>query len=179
MSRDRFKFLYKMIKFDNPETRPARFRTDRFAAMCSFFECWNFRCSTAVNPEDWVTKDECLYACRNELAFKTYNPNKPAKYGINIKCLNAVIYSYTYHSEVFAGKPELVEHAKHYCPDLFELVLKILGKVRWRKLAGCNLTTDNYYASIPLASKLLKMNMTFMGTMRHNRKGLDKQQTEV
>lgn len=179
MSRDRFVFLCKMIKFDNPETRPARFRTDRFAAMRSFFECWNFRCSTVVNPEDWVTIDECLYACRNELAFKTYNPNKPAKYGINIKCLNAVIYPYTYHSEVFAGKPELFQEAEHYCPDLFELVVKILEKVGWRKLAGCNLTTDNYYTSIPLASKLLEKNMTCMGTMRHNRKGLDKQQTDV
>ena len=61
---------------------------------------------------------------------------------------------------MFAGKSELVKQAEHYCPDLFELVLKILGKVCWRKLAGCNLTTDNYYISIPLASKLLEMNMT-------------------
>ena len=72
-----------------------------------------------------------------------------------------------------------MEHAEHYCQDLSELVLKILGKVGWRKLAGCNLTTDNYYTSIPLASKLLEMNMTFKGTIRHNWKGLDKQQTEV
>ena len=46
-------------------------------------------------------------------------------------------------------------------------------------MAGCNLTTNNYYTSIPLASKLLEMNMTVMGTMRHNRKGLDRQQTKV
>jgi hypothetical protein len=34
--------------------------------------------------------DKCLYACRNRLAFKVYNPAKPAKYGLLFKCVNEV-----------------------------------------------------------------------------------------
>ena len=66
------------------------------------------------DPGDFVTIDKCLYGCRNQLGFKTYNPNKPAKYGINLKCLNEV--AYTYHSKVFAGRPELEAEAEFYIP---------------------------------------------------------------
>ena len=46
MSRDRFKFLNRVITFDDPNTRPDRVRLDRFALMREFFERWNDRCGT-------------------------------------------------------------------------------------------------------------------------------------
>ena len=67
-------------------------------------------------PRDFVTIDKCLYGCRNQLGFITYNPNKPAKYRINLKCLNEVGFPYTYHSEVFAGRFELEVEAEYYIP---------------------------------------------------------------
>ena len=85
MSKDRFKFLNRFICFDDRTTRIERTKTDKFAPFREFFEKWNERCSTVVNIGDYCTIDECLYSCRNRMPFKSYNPNKSAKYGINIK----------------------------------------------------------------------------------------------
>ena len=83
----------------------------------------------------------------------TYNPNKPAKYGINIKCLNEVRFPFTYRIEVFAGKPEDVAGAEHYVPTTHGITVKLLEGYGWRKLHGCNLTTDNMYTSIELGEE--------------------------
>ena len=46
-------------------------------------------------------------------------------------------------------------------------------------MKGSNLTTDNLYGSIPLAELLLSKNVTFISTMRANRKGIPKEVKEV
>ena len=172
MARERFVFLRKVLRFDDPATRAVRYQTDRFAAFRNIFESWNSRCSQMLVPYDFLTIDECLYQCRNQLGFKTYNPNKPAKYGINIKCLNEVEFPYTHASEVYAGKPAEIEGAQHFIPTTQGVTVHLLEDVGWRRLQGCNLTTDNLYSSVQLAQLLLEHKMTFLGTMRMNRKGL-------
>ena len=175
MSKNRFKFLNRMITFDDVTTREARKRTDRFAPIRELFESWNNNCSSTVNIGDFYTIDECLYALRNPLTFKVYNPNKPGKYGINIKCLNEVLFAYTYRSEPFAGKPENVVGARYYEPTTLGVTLRLLQGYGWRKLEGGNLTTDNLYTSVELAETLLARRITLLGTMRMNRKGLTKE----
>ena len=41
-----------------------------------------------------------------QIAFKQYNPDKPAKYGLLFKSVNDARFSYTYASASYAGKPE-------------------------------------------------------------------------
>ena len=53
MSKKRFVFLRKVIRFDEPETRNER-KKDRFAAFRDFFECWNGHCSHVVIPGDLI-----------------------------------------------------------------------------------------------------------------------------
>ena len=48
--------------------------------------------------------DETLYPMRSNVAFKQYNTDKPAKYGVLFKSLNDARHSYTYRSLVYAGK---------------------------------------------------------------------------
>ena len=52
--------------------------------------------------------------------------------------------------------------------------IRILERVGFNRLHGCKLRVDNLYTSIPLAEILLAKNVTLLGTMRHNRKGLSK-----
>ena len=104
--------------------------------MRDFFEEWNHQCSSVVVVGDLCTIDECLYPCRNRLSFKTYNPNKPAKYGILIKCLNEVSFPFTYRSVVFAGKPELVQEAQYHTPSTHDATVELLSGYGWRKLHG-------------------------------------------
>ena len=79
MSGNRFTFLYRVLKLDDLAKRPARFCSDRFAAMRKFFEVWNCMCSKTVKPGSYITIDKCLYGCRNILGIKTYKANKPPK----------------------------------------------------------------------------------------------------
>ena len=125
-----------------------------------------------------MTIDECLYNCRNQWAGKVYNPNKPHPYGINFKCLNEVLFPYTYRSEVYAGKPD-IEDLEYYIPNTLGITKRLLEKYGWQKLKGSNLTTDNLYGSIPLAQLLLEKNMMLISTMRSNRKGLAKAMKDV
>ena len=52
-----------------------------------------------------------------------------------------------------------------------------MEKFGWEKLYGANLTTDNLYTSIALVKEVESHNMTFIGTMRANRKGVTPEMT--
>ena len=74
-----------------------------------------------------MTIDECLYNCRNQWAGKVYKHNKPHPYGINFKCLNEVLFPYTYRSEVYAGKPD-IEDLEYYIPNTLGITKRLLEK---------------------------------------------------
>ena len=42
---------------------------------------------------------------RNQIGFKQFNPNKPSKYGMLLKSVNAVNYCYTFIAAPYCGKP--------------------------------------------------------------------------
>ena len=91
-----------------------------------------------------------------------------------MKCLNEVVFPFTYRCEFFAGKPLVTEGAQYYVPSTHDVTLRLMDRFGWPKLAGCNLTCYNLYTSIPLAEHMLQKKMTLVGTMRSNRKGLNK-----
>ena len=106
MSRNRFKFLMAHICFDQYSEREARWQKDRFAAMRDLFEECNINFAKSLIPEDYLSLDETLYPMRTQVAFKQFNPDKPAKYGILFKSINCARYPYTYQTHVYCGKPE-------------------------------------------------------------------------
>ena len=84
-------------------------------------------------------------------------------------------FAFTYRSEFYAGKPVQASQNEYYIKDIEKLTLRLVEKYgEENDLRGRNLTTDNLYTSITLAQKLLQKNMTLVGTMRKNRKGIPK-----
>ena len=174
MSANRFCFLNRHFSMDDAETREERWQTDRLAACRDIHEEWNDNCSAALQADDFMAIDECLYACRNQISIKQYNPNKPAKYGLLIKELNSVRVPYTHRSEVYAGKP--VSEGPYYLKSVEELTLRLVDKYsEFCEVQGRNITVDNLYTSISLAKKLLERGITVVGTLRSNRKGIPKE----
>ena len=53
-------------------------------------------CFSQIIPSEYLYLDETLYPMRNQKRFRQFNPNKPAKYGMFFKSVNAVNYSYTF-----------------------------------------------------------------------------------
>ena len=93
MSRDRFYFLTSHLCFDDYRSRPERWEFDRFAAFRQFFELFSKECSKHITPSKYLFSDEILYPMRNQVAFRQYNPDKPAKCGVLLKSLNDARYS--------------------------------------------------------------------------------------
>ena len=89
MSRSRFMFLLANLAFDDMNTRAERWKTDIFVGFRMVFELFNNECSKHVVPSDYLCIDETLFPMRNQIAFKQYNKNKQAKYGLLIKSLNS------------------------------------------------------------------------------------------
>ena len=85
MSKNRFKFLFAHISFDDHTTRPQRWLYDNCVAIRNIFESFNQNCSSCIILDDFLSLDETLYPMRNKIGFRQYNPNKPAKYGLLFK----------------------------------------------------------------------------------------------
>ena len=89
MSFNRLVFIKAMISFDDANTRQERWRTDRFAAFREIFEEFNKCCTKNMSPDDYIAIDETLYPTRSGISFKTYNKDKPTKYGLNFRSLGS------------------------------------------------------------------------------------------
>ena len=172
MSKNRFQFLYTCISFDDFNTREERWKHDRFAAMRELFECFNKNCSTKVVPEEYLCIDETLYPTRNKISFKQYNPSKPAKYGLLFKSINAVTYAYTHHIIPYCGKPN-EEATAYYVKGVEETVKHLVQNFQnYVDLQGRNISFNRLYTSVSLAQWLLSQNITCVGTLQSNRRGI-------
>ncbi|KAJ4440549.1 hypothetical protein ANN_08694 [Periplaneta americana] len=99
--------------------------------------------------------------CRN-------NTRKPRKYGIKIFALADSRTFYSSNLEVYTGKqPEGPYNLSNSADAVVErLISRISG-------SGRNVTVDNWFNSVPLATRLLKdHNLTLLGTLRKNKKEL-------
>nr|XP_022904749.1 piggyBac transposable element-derived protein 4-like [Onthophagus taurus] len=118
-------------------------------AMVSYI--WDLfiqQCKTCVIPDTNVTIDEQLVGFRDRCTFVQYMPSKPAKYGVKIfwMCEST--------------------------SDYFEIVQTL---VRGIHNSGRNLTIDNFFTSVPLATYLLHKNITVVGTLRQNKRDILKE----
>lgn len=150
MSCNRFCFLHSNISFDDMTTRQDRFLHDRFAAARELFEQFNENCSSTLQPDEFLAIDKTLYGTRNQISFKQYNSNKPEKYGLLFKSVNAVQYPFTFRTAVYAGKPT-GDPGPYYVPGILpvvkSLITPLLASV---DLQGRNITMDRLYTRIEL-----------------------------
>ena len=150
MSYHRFVFLSSNIRFDNINTRQERFIHDRFAAFREIFEDFNNRCSSVLQPDEYLSIDETLYGCKNQISFKQYNSSKPQKYGLLFKSVNAVKYPFTFRTSVYSGKP-IGEPGPYYISGIMPGVQSLVTQLsNFVDLQGRNITMDRLYTSFEL-----------------------------
>ena len=132
-----------------------------------------------MSPDDYIAIDETLYPTRCVISFKTYNKDKPAKYGLNFRSLGSSRRPYIYYTVPYTGKP--VEVTESHIKDTLTLVKRIVEGYEQHgySLKGTNISMDRYYTSIPLAEWLYDKNITCIGTLNSNQKGLPKEIKET
>ena len=106
------------------------------------------------------------------VAFRQYNKNKPAKYGLLFQSINSAEISYTYTSIFYSGEPpgEPNEYNIATTGDLVKyLVTSLTDQVN---MQGCNISCDQFCTSIELTNWLLERKITIVGTIKTNSKGV-------
>ena len=67
MSRNKFQFILRYIRFDDKNSRTIRRRTDKFAAIRELWNSVMDNCQKSYFPHADVTIDELLFPCRSKL----------------------------------------------------------------------------------------------------------------
>lgn len=94
--------------------------------------------------------------------------NKPAKYGIKIFTLTDAKMFYVKDMEVYVGtQPENSPYLQSNKPH--DIVIRLASEIEG---TGRNITGDNWFSSVPLARDLLQRKITYVGTLRKNKKEL-------
>ena len=81
--------------------------------MRKVFEVLKFGCMSCLVPDDYLSLDETFDPMRAQISFKQYNPNKPAKYGLLLKGINAVRYLYALLLLVLVSMSVILENILH------------------------------------------------------------------
>lgn len=164
-SYKRFLFLLRSLRFDDIFTRDGRKLQDKLAPIRHFHQRFVTNCFTYYNLSEFGTIDEMLHSFRGRCSFVQYIPNKPAKYGIKMYGLCDAKTFYTLNFEIYCGKQPAGPYATSNKPD--DIVKRLIVPIENKKR---NITTDNYYSSFLLAEYLLQKGITFLGTMKKNKR---------
>ena len=140
--------------------------------MRDIFSETNKNVAKAVIPEDYLTNGETLCPMRNQISFKQYNPDKPAKYGMLNKSINSTRYPYTHQSHVYCGR--LVEEPdENFVLGTINYVKYLIEKLsEYQNLTGRNISMGRLYTSFEVANWLSEKMITILGKMQSNRVGI-------
>lgn len=101
---------------------------------------------------------------RGRVSFRQYIPSKLDKYGMKIFLLVSQNSHYIFNAISYCGRNETgTVHVALASDIVKELCIPIYS-------LGRNITCDNYFTSADLAQYLSSKNLTFLGTMKQNRR---------
>lgn len=170
MSGRRFEVLSTCLRFDNPDDRAIRKKSNKAAPISWLFERFVTNCQKAFIIGELTCVDEMLVPFRGRCPFKVYMPKKPAKYGIRIRVLADARNFYFYNGYIYTGKDSDstgLDSAEQEFSLPMQAVLKLAKCI---KNSGRNVTTNNYFCSIPLCKELSKHGLTIVSTLSKDKR---------
>lgn len=170
MSEQRFRFLLRCIRFDDVRDRPMRSELDKFSPIRELFERMVLSFQNYYSASEFLTIDEQLLAFRGRCSFRQYIPSKPSKYGIKTFALVDAKTAYTLKLETYVGtQPPGPYNQSNAAKDI---VIRMVEPVQ---NTNRNITADNWFTSFPLVSELSERKLTYVGTLRKNKKEIPKE----
>lgn len=170
MSGKRFEILLSCLRFDDAQTRLQRKTTDKAAAVSQIFYKVINNSKKLYCVSEHVTIDEMLVPFRGRCGFRVYMPKKPHKYGIKIMCLTDAKTSYLYNAYIYTGKDSDGIGLTPKEQELSKPTQSIVRLCKPIQNSNRNVTADNWFSSMELTESLEKMKLTYVGTMRKDKK---------
>ena len=122
------------------------------------------RCVKHYNTSIYLTVDERIVPFCGNCKFRVYMPAKPDKYGLKICMMADADKYYVKNFDVYLGKVNEKSETNQSQRVVMQLA-SCLAK-------GYNITVDNFFTSFSLAHMLLEKDITLLGTLRQNKKGI-------
>ena len=155
-------FTCRAIHFDDFSSREQRKSVDKFCHVRELFEHIVSNFQKFYTPGEQMTIDEQLIPFRGRCPFRQYIPSRPARYGIKTFALVDVESFYTFNLETYLGKqPDSSPFQVSNTPE--DLVLRLVEPV---KNSRRNITADNWFTGLPLIMKLVKLQLSYLGTVK-------------
>jgi hypothetical protein len=104
MSRDGFKMILRVLRFDNATERRKNRGEDKLQPIREIFDMWNENLRDAFVPGSCMMVDEQLLTFRGRCPFRQFIPSKPGKYGIKIWAMSDSSNPYTWKMQVYTGR---------------------------------------------------------------------------
>lgn len=164
MGLKRFQSILRFIRFDDKNTRIERRKKDKLAPIRDLFNVVDLNLSRTYSPGETLTIDEQLVPYRGRCPFKQYIPSKPDKYGMKMFWLCDSVTGYPLKGIPYLGK----ERNSKPAVGLAHQIVRELCR-RYERTYRI-ITADNYFTSYELAQELLGNGLTFVGTVRKNKR---------
>jgi hypothetical protein len=165
MSEMRFKQLKRAFRTDDPLRRNPQ---DKLAPVRFVFDDFLAKLMRFINPPHLATIDEQLIEYHGRVAFRQYIPSKPGKFGMKVFWLCDAETRYVINGLVYIGKNTLPEGSSQEGILFSEAIT--LHLCQCLKGTSANITGDNYFTSSSLVDNLAKLGLTYVGTLRSNRR---------
>lgn len=175
MSQKRFAFLLISLRFDNPADRIERRMEDPAAPVSEIFNMFVQNCQDAYSVSVSTCIDEMLIPFRGRCKFKVYMPNKPAKYGIKVMCLTDARNHYFYNGYIYTGRDSDGQGLSDSDRKFSKPTQSVLRLTRPIYGTNKNVTADNWFSSIQLIDVLLERKLTYVGTLKKNKREIPPQ----
>ncbi|XP_069192572.1 piggyBac transposable element-derived protein 4-like [Procambarus clarkii] len=153
MRGKRFKMIAKYFHVYNNKSIPPGQGVDKLIKVRSLMQYLLNRFKRIYIPNKNLSLDEGTMPWRGRLSFKTYNPNKPDKYGIKLYMLAEATSGYIYDFEIYSGVGKTT-------------IDTVMALIEPLKDKGYHLYMDNYYNSVRLSEALLQVGVYTCGTLR-------------
>ncbi|XP_069177116.1 piggyBac transposable element-derived protein 4-like [Procambarus clarkii] len=156
MTGKRFEMIAKYFHVYNNKSIPPGQGVDKLIKVRSLMQYLLNRFKRIYIPNKNLSLDEGTMPWRGRLSFKTYNPNKPDKYGIKLYMLAEATSGYIYDFEIYSGVGK-------------KTIDTVMALIEPLKDKGYHLYMDNYYNSVRLSEALLQVGVYTCGTLRLQR----------
>jgi hypothetical protein len=156
MARNRYQLINRFFHCADNDARPPD-APDKLYKIRPVYNYLIDRFRTMYIPMEHISIDEGMLKWRGRLSFRTYNKDKPIKYGIKAYVLADSGNAYCWNMDIY--------HSQGH--TLRQTVLGLLTPVCMGK--WYSLYMDNLYNSVELSEELLEEKVYTVGTLRGNR----------
>ena len=165
--RRRFLQIHWMFHMKSPES-PTAPKT-RGGRVRNFVIYLQKKCLELFTPGKNIAMDESTVRYKGRIVFKTYNPQKPTKWGMRVYVLSDYDTGYISCFEIYFGKP--TADALPRADESFtnRIVMHLVDQLAAQTQgSGYHIYTDRFYTSTTLAIKFLHEKMYVTGTVQKN-----------